>query len=302
MTQLLRLYVHLMIVWCMFLFLTGCALKTDAPTSTPAPSPGPDLGAGFRFSTYGPPHNPGPAYWAAVGQKMAGKFPGAHPEAIWIVGNFMGQGMTYLSFHAETDDPFITSGYVDMNEAALTLFDEKGYKVWLQVEPGDADMLTLIPLVLNQYKRHPSVTGFGVDVEWYRSDGSPEGTPVTDADARAWVEAIRAVNPEYRLFLKHWEPDYLPSTERDGIVFMDDSQQFASFDAMKAEFAAWGQHFAPAPVGFQYGYPADRTWWGELQDPPGEIGQAILDAAPNTESLFWVDFTVLDVFPEAGTP
>ena len=29
----------------------------------------------------------------------------------------------------------------------------------------------------------------------------------------------------------------------------------------------------------------------------GEIGQALLDKIPNTRALYWVDFTVLDVFP-----
>jgi hypothetical protein len=205
--------------------------------------------------------------------------------------------MTYLSFHAETGDPYILSGYEDMNEATLTLFDQKGFRVWLQVEPGNADVLTLIDLVLNQYKHHPCVIGFGVDVEWYQSSGSPEGTPVTDAEAEAWVRAIRAIKPGYRLFLKHWETAFMPATAREGIVFIDDSQGFASLDEMKAEFSDWGQYFAPAPVGFQYGYPADQSWWEELQDPPAEIGYAILESAPNTISLFWVDFTVLKVFP-----
>jgi hypothetical protein len=264
---------------------------------TPAPAPEPSLGAGFRFSTYGPQHNPGPEYWASVGERMSAKFPGSHPETIWIVGNFMGNGITYLSFHAETDDPHIKSGFVDMNEQTLTLFDQKGFRVWLQVEPADADMLKLIDLVLNQYKDHPSVIGFGVDVEWYKSTGGPEGTPVTDAEAEAWVKAVRAVDPEYKLFLKHWDTDWMPPTYRDGVVFIDDSQQFTSFEHMKTEFAEWGQHFAPAQVGFQYGYPADQPWWSQLQDPPGDIGKAILESTPNTTALFWVDFTVLDVFP-----
>ena len=255
------------------------------------------LGAGFRFSTYGPTRNPGPDYWASVGERMSAKFPGSHPETIWIVGNFMGDGATYLSFHAETDDPHIQSGYVDMNEETLDLFDKKGFKVWLQVEPADADLLTLIDLVLKQYKHHPSVIGFGVDVEWYKSDGSAEGTPVSDAEAEAWVKAIRKINPNYRLFLKHWDERWLPPTYRDGIVFINDSQQFDNFEHLKTEFSAWGHHFAPAPVGFQYGYPADKPWWKELSDPPAEIGNAILESTPNTIALFWVDFTVLEVFP-----
>jgi len=53
----------------------------------------------------------------------------------------------------------------------------------------------------------------------------------------------------------------------------------------------------PTPVAFQYGYPDDETWWGELSDPPGDIGQQILANTPNAEALFWVDFTVLQVFP-----
>jgi hypothetical protein len=70
-----------------------------------------------------------------------------------------------------------------------------------------------------------------------------------------------------------------------------------SLDAMVAEFAEWGRAFLPAPVAFQYGYPSDRPWWSLLDDPPRRIGQAILDRVPNTSGLYWVDFTVLDVFP-----
>lgn len=276
------------------ILLLGLLISGCSPAASPPPA---GLGAGFRYSTYGPPRNPGPDYWLSVGQRMSAKFPGSHPEAIWIVGNFHGSGKTYLSFLAKSDDPNITSGFVDMNEAPLGLFDEQGLKVWLQVEPADADMLTLIDLVLEQYKHHPCVIGFGVDVEWYQSDGSAEGAPVGDQEAEAWVKAIRAHNPEYRLFLKHWDENWLPPTARDGIVFVNDSQQFASFEQMDQEFAAWGAHFAPAGVGYQYGYPADQGWWSKLEDPAGEIGKAILAKSPNTVSLFWVDFTVLDVFP-----
>lgn len=266
---------------------SGCTMTKSSPTA---------LGAGFRFSSYGPPYNPGPEYWVSVGKQMAAKFPGAKPQAIWIVGNFTGKG-TYLSFPAKTDDPYVTRTFMDMNEAALTLFDQHGVQVWLQVEPGNADMLGLIDLVLGQYSHHPCVIGFGVDVEWYKSGGAPEGTPVSDEEAKAWVKAVQAHHPDYLLFLKHWDYHWLPPTVRDGIVFVDDSQHFQSLDDLVAEFTAWGEHFAPAPVAFQYGYPADKPWWRNLSDPPGDIGRAILEKVPNTSGLFWVDFTVLEVFP-----
>jgi|YNPNPStandDraft_1061719.scaffolds.fasta_scaffold24413_2 hypothetical protein len=277
-------------------FVVSCtAMTTASPTPSPTALP-PALGAGFRFSTYGPPRNPGAAYWASVGEQMAARFPNAQPEAIWIVGNFTGKG-TFLSFPAESDDTLITKTYVDMNEAALTLFDQRGVRVWLQVEPGNADMITLIHLVLNQYSHHPCVIGFGVDVEWYKTGVGPEGTPVSDAEATAWVEAVRTHNPAYRLFLKHWDYNWMPPHAREGIVFVDDSQQFGNLEEMLANFAQWGEHFAPAPVAFQYGYPSDKPWWSQLQDPPGDIGRAILERVPNTSALFWVDFTALEVFP-----
>jgi hypothetical protein len=227
---------------------------------------------------------------------MAAKFPGARPQAIWIVGNFSGVG-TLLTFPGGHPDVTVHFSSKDKNEAALTLFDQRGVQVWLQVEPGDAPMEALIDIVLKQYGHHPSVIGFGVDVEWFHSDGTPEGRAVTDEEAAAWVAAARSHNPQYRVFLKHWEQEKMPPTYRDGLVFVDDSQNFESADHMVTEFAEWGKAFTPSPVGFQYGYPADKNWWGELADPPGDIGRKILTYVPNTAGLFWVDFTVLEVFP-----
>lgn len=271
----------------LFIFTISCA-----PKNFPTPS----LEAGFRYSTYGPTYNPGPEYWPEVGQQMAAKFADAKPATIWIVGNVNGNG-TYLNLPCETEDPNIRCGYVDMNEDMLTTFDEQGFDVWLQVEPGNADVDALIDIVLNQYEHHPSVVGFGVDVEWYQSIDGPEGTPITDEVAQRWVKVIRKHNPNYRLFLKHWDSRWMPPTYQDGILFVNDSQQFESFEQMMSDFTEWGKTFAPAPVGFQYGYPADKVWWQELQDPPKDIGQALLDNVPNTKALFWVDFTVTEVFP-----
>ena len=136
-----------------------------------------------------------------------------------------------------------------------------------------------------------------MDVEWYQSTDGPEGTPISDEVAERWVKAVRKHNPNYRLFLKHWDARWMPPTFRDGILFVNDSQQFESFEQMMSDFTEWGRTFAPAPVGFQYGYPADKIWWKYLEDPPKDIGQALLDEVPNTKALFWVDFTIIEVFP-----
>jgi hypothetical protein len=275
---------HLTII---LLFVTSCAPSQPIELT---------FEAGFRYSTYGPTYNPGPEYWPEVGKQMAAKFPGAKPATIWIIGNVNGDGI-YLNLPCETEDPNIRCGFVDMNEDLLTTFDEQGFDVWLQVEAGNADMLELIDIVLHQYKHHPSVVGFGVDVEWYQSTDGPEGTPISDEVAESWVKAIRKHNRNYMLFLKHWDARWMPPNVRDGILFVNDSQQFESFDQMITDFTEWGRIFDPAPVGFQYGYQSDKIWWKYMQDPPKEIGQTLIDKIPNTKGLFWVDFTVTEVFP-----
>jgi len=272
------------------ILLTGCKvlMKEKRPETR--------LGAGFRHSTYGPNYEPGPAYWAELATKMVSRFPGAVPQGIWIVGELQDRGVL-LSFPGSSSKPDIKFTSEDRNENALNLFDDLGVQVWLQVEPGDAPVEDLIHLMLNQYGHHPCVVGVGVDVEWYHSNKGPEGHAVTDTEARAWLEAAQSHGSQYRLFLKHWLTEKMPPTVREGILFVDDSQEFSSLDEMVNEFEAWGKTFAPAPVAFQYGYEADRIWWSKLQDPPGEIGRRILVTIPNTEALYWVDFTALEVFP-----
>ena len=61
-------------------------------------------------------------------------------------------------------------------------------EVWLQVEPGNAPVEELIHIVLDRYGHHSCVVGVGVDVEWYKSIDKPEGQPVSDAEAEAWLE------------------------------------------------------------------------------------------------------------------
>ncbi len=277
-------------VLCALVLASSCAtVRKEAVEERP-------VGAGFRYSAYGPDYDPGPQYWLRVGQEMAARFPGAVGETVWIVGRLKDDG-TLLNFPIDGDHPLILGSAIDENEAILDLFDRHGFRVWLQVEPGHAPVKDLIDIVLERYAHHPSVVGFGVDVEWFESTDQPEGRAVTDAEATAWLAAVREHDPEDRLFLKHWEIGKMPPNEREGLLFIDDSQILPSLEAMVDEFAEWGRAFAPAPVGFQYGYPSDRPWWSKLDDPPGDVGQAILDRVPNTEGLYWVDFTVLDLFP-----
>jgi hypothetical protein len=254
-------------------------------------------GAGIRSSTYGRPNDPGPGYWARTGVEIAAKFPGAKPEAIWIVSRLKGRG-TEMSFPVPPGgDPLITGMDEDISEPVLQLFDKLGYRVWLQCEPAWAPVEKVFDVMLAHYGHHKCVVGVGVDIEWHRSNNPDLGDPVTDEMAKSWLAAARAHNPSYRMFLKHFRENVMPPTFREGLVFVNDSQIFKSLDEMIADFSEWGRTFAPSPVGFQYGYRTDKPWWGPMKDPVKEIGDRILAVVPNTEMLIWVDFSVQDVFP-----
>ncbi len=277
--------------------------NTDTPDTTNTDTPDTTIvhntpfGAGFRYSHYGPAYNPGNEYWWKVGVKIAADFGEyATPECIWILGTLQSEGV-YLNFPTETTADYINWSNTDKNEDIFCHFDTLGYKVWLQVEPGQANIDTLINLVLRKYSHHPCITGFGVDVEWHKSTNPNEGIAITNEEAIRWVRAVRSYNPDYRVFFKHWLIEKMPETERDGIVFINDSQMFEEMADMVNEFKEWGEAFAPAKVGFQYGYPYDNKWWKEFENPNVTIGTELLNKIPNTESLFWVDFTLLDVYP-----
>lgn len=299
----LKVLVLLVILLCAY---TGCVRKSSP--DEPEPQPLQMSRSGLRVSSYGVADPfPGTDYWINTSQSMASRFQPAAPTLIWIVGTMQwsrrgnSAGRTILNFpppDSTSSYPNIVFSAEDENREYLEAFDQNGVQVWLQVEPANADITTLIQLVLDRYAVHPCVVGFGIDVEWYKwNSNNQEGMGVTDTEAQTWSELVRTYNPNYLLFLKHWLTSKMPPTYRQGILFLDDSQEFRSLNRMVNEFEVWGEAFAPAVVGFQYGYSADQVWWGNLADPPADIGQEILSRVPNTTDLYWVDFTMTQIWP-----
>jgi hypothetical protein len=273
---------------------------SNARKQQPSTSP---LRAGLRASNYGITPWPSPTWWVDSIRSMASRFAGSVGEQVAVVVEVSGgggRGKCWAHFPnpaPATTWTNVTFDDVDLFEPAFAAFDAAGIKVWLQVEPASCDVPMLIDLVMLQYGHHASVIGFGVDVEWYRKDLARFGKPVTDAEATAWLARTRTFNSAYLVFLKHWLTEKMPPTARTGLVFIDDSQGHGSLANMVTEFSNWGRTFAPAPVGYQFGYQSDKTWWSNLADPPSAIGNAILQSIPNTKDLVWVDFTAYDIWP-----
>ena len=103
--------------------------------------------------------------------------------------------------------------------------------------------------------------------------------------------------PSQLVFLKHWLIEKMPPTAREGLVFIDDSQGHGSLSAMVDEFSAWGRpsrrRRSASSTATSRTTPGGRT----CQDPPRDIGNALLQAIPNTRDLVWVDFTAYDIWP-----
>lgn len=268
--------------------------------------------AGCRASSYGISPFPSPKGWVNAITTMAEKWPCSIPSAVWVVGEILSENEknnTYCGLQFPNPTPGVTYPNVIFedvgidHEAYLSYCDSHKVKVWLQVEPADADMNTLIDLVFKAFGKHSCVVGFGVDCEWYEYSRyhteNNAGKPVSDAEAQAWEAKVKSYNPAYTLFLKHWLPDHMPPTYRGSIIFNDDSQMFTDLASMVAEFQVWAATFYPNPVHFQVGYRVDKVWWGTYADPPKAIGDALKDALPSDQPLgvIWVDFTLRDVLP-----
>ena len=286
---------------------TTNAAKPVKPTPTPAVTPTvppipTGLRAGLRASNYGIVPWPSPSWWVDSINSMKGRFAGATGEQIAVVVEVSGgggRGKCWAHFPQPSTGtwPNLNWDDADLFESTFDAFYGAGIRVWLQVEPASCDVPMLIDLVYLQYGHHPSVIGFGVDDEWYRKDIERNGKSITDAEASAWVAKTRTKDPADLVFLKHWLPEKMPPTYRDGLVFIDDSQGHGSLSNMVSEFKVWGQTFAPSPVGYQYGYQSDKSWWSALPDPPRNIGNSLLAEIPNTRDLAWVDFTAYDIWP-----
>ena len=273
--------------------------------------------AGVRVSEYGFDENfPSTSQLVNFGQKMSSCYEGSTGSYILIVGTISSirdkktgavtGGRCSLEFPLSKtiDNAYGTekqeSPY-DFYEAYLTALDQAGYSVWLQVEPGDADLVELATEVMNHYKNHTCVKGFGIDVEWYeyrKAAGAKEGdsSKLTDAEAKKVLKAVQSIKPEYTVFVKHWDTKYLPS-KMEGLIYVNDSQQFDSIDHAKREFSEWAGYYAPQPVMFQIGYDDDEDIWSKYKNPAKEYGQAIVDACKsgNDVGIVWVDFTFNEV-------
>ena len=300
----------------MLLGCPGCrqrakpADRKDASTQ-PAAASQPAIWVGLRRSSYGlPAKNADHEWWAGRAKSFAANFPNARPVIIEIVSGYQyADGSTEFEFARPADlagpaeNISFRQGPLD-HEQALRTYEARGVKAIIQVEPGSAGVARCLEIAYHKFGRHPCVIGYGVDAEWYLNKESPDraGRPVSDADAKRWMETVASFKSANNLFLKHWDPKHMPPSYRhDGLWFLTDSQAFAGRAEMLADFRAWAGAFKGGATGYQFGYPNDRRWWSRLANPPADLGRAVRQEIPDCRYLIWVDFTAAKVeFGAAG--
>ena len=262
--------------------------------------------AGIRTSRYGINPYPEPVGWHHAIYIMNTYFPGTQPTAIWTTGVIWDPGECHLYFPNDQGYPTENMSYSgsDLNEEYLSYFDTVGIKVYLQVEPGDADIKTLIDMVLERYENHSSVIGFGVDVEWYQCADNEWGKQVTDTMAETWEGWVKAHDGSYKLFLKHPDrtPTRFPENYRGELIFVNDCEgkntvdDSAGFNDYENDFLGvmetFAEYFYPNTIFYQIGYPSIEELWEDFDPKPKVIGEDLKEICSTNQDLgvFWVDF------------
>jgi len=286
------------------------------------------------------------AQWNNMSNKIKGWLPGVAVNHIWIAGMLDGHnnwnGVAGIKVNVDfntiaTDGKYAPKGYTPLTEAEwlekhvsfgmagtgrpthlefLDAFDKNGVGVYLQVENGYADMITLMDMYKEIFEidKHPSVKGFAVDVEWYFGFYDDTGIPVPNALAQQWNEHLyKTWGPGYQLLLKHYNINAMPYTYRGGevgksekIIFCTDSQgSGSSIDGITTGFHNWAAQFPNNQVNRQTGYAVDRNWFWGLEEPTvrtlairladiakaspdQEISVTITQALFNDPAVFWM--------------
>ena len=273
---------------------------TPNPTVTPTPAPGtgPYSGkvVGFAAARYGISPFPGSDYWSNFAKLQATKLSGAGTEGVWVIGGIWQGGICYLNFPSSTRYSNIAFASTDENEAYLDYFDTHGIKVYLQVEPGLADVNQVIRLVLDRYSKHPSVIGVGIDTEWYKAPTYSGGKPVTDQEAAQWYNLITSYNSGYTMAFTHWQANHMPPTYRKGVYFLYDGLGASSLADLTSYYVNWGKAFPNNPVGIYLGFTEDKKWWSTYRDPFYTCAQNMFSNVPNTRGVYWTEFEIRSIY------
>jgi hypothetical protein len=222
---------------------------------------------------------PTPEQYGHVTFNIANKVEGAKPWIHWGVGGWKEQS------DALSDDK---------HDAYLKWLDDHGVEIWLAVRPDGRDPVVLAEKYLRMFgPKYGNIVGFSIDMEFYSN---------INANAKRIDDAIKAINPKYRLMIKGYLDSHFPTTYRgkNDLFFVHTSSEspIPTIVNIHTTFAnKVGKENPPVAVGFQIGYPNDEKigvhkvtnlnypGWIALKNPEpfAEWGKMITDKITNPD-------------------
>ena len=239
-----------------------------------------------RFIEISPPEK-----YGHITFNIANKVPGATPWIHWGVGGW--PDVEGALQNPRTDD---------QQEPYLKYLDSLGVQIWLAFRPQSRDAVALAQTYLGKFGKFQNVVGVSVDMEFYNNIGT---------NAKRIDDAIKAINPKYRLMIKGYMTSMFPTYRGKGdLFFIHTSSEGPIPNLVKAhtDFCNQvGRENPPVACGGQIGYPNDEkngvhkvtnqtyNGWISLQpDPVSGWAKMMTDAIvnPNQEIGFdWLTVT-----------
>lgn len=195
-----------------------------------------------------------------------------------VVAQAHSDGHIALPFPFKDEESLYTTGKNDPVELYLEKFDSEGLNVILSIQPLNANVTSLMDILLSRYDHHKCIIGINVDLEWKES-GIPHY--VNNDERDAWLNAIKSHNTQLKLFLTYYEDHtHFPDDTSDLVILFDGTH--GSQKNLLSKYAELAKSYTS--VGIYTGYSTN--------DPPTASNSRIMAAAPNTRYIIHTD----DVF------
>lgn len=211
-------------------------------------------------------------------------------EAIlWLVGTYYREGVKF-NFPGDLASQNITFSNFDFNEKYLTYFNKNNIDVFLMIEPGSADIVELIRLVLEQYGKKNLITGVALDLEWYETEDKLPASVIEEV-----LNLMGSYNKNYSLLIKHWNINGFEKYDDERLIYIQSIEGLTNIPDINKRHKFWSRALYPNRVGVEVGFDSDREVWDPLTDPIGSYYSEFYQATGIKTSMFWNEQTLKEI-------
>ncbi len=205
---------------------------------------------------------------------------------LWLVASYSSRGVK-LNFKSKGQNIYINSEY-DYNEDFFDYISSRKLDVFLLLEPGDADSINLLKMVMEKYGAHNFIKGVCIDFEWTKS--------FIDAEViNNLLEVISSYGDDKIIILKHWNIDSIENLISPKLVYLQNCENIKSIDELKSRHILWSRKYYPNKVGVEVGFETDRAFWSSFKNPIYTIYDELYSINKTNLFYYWNESTLRDV-------